>query len=282
MKRGRSFPSAQQSRKVRKAPFPVFAWEGIKIARIDFAALQDILRNWLRSPNNVTRVVVTINPEAILLARRQKRFRVVLRKADLAVCDGVGISFLARLAGAPFPVRITGYDVIFTLAGLCAELRATMFLAGGAKGVAARAASALRKRFEGLRIAYYAPAHQWRPELPPDFLRALRESKASVAVLAYGMPRQELWCARLQNCMPGLRVCVGVGGVLDVLAGRLPRAPRWCQLLGLEWCWRLACEPRRMPRILRAVVQFPLHAGYINFRNHIRSIYTKSSRPHRS
>jgi N-acetylglucosaminyldiphosphoundecaprenol N-acetyl-beta-D-mannosaminyltransferase len=38
---------------------------------------------------------------------------------------------------------------------------------------------------------------------------------------------------------------MGVGGSLDVLAGRIPRAPRWMRHVGLEWLYRAAREPRR-------------------------------------
>lgn len=41
---------------------------------------------------------------------------------------------------------------------------------------------------------------------------------------------------------------MGVGGSFDVLAGKVRRAPRWMQKLGLEWFYRFAQEPRRLWR----------------------------------
>jgi N-acetylglucosaminyldiphosphoundecaprenol N-acetyl-beta-D-mannosaminyltransferase len=41
---------------------------------------------------------------------------------------------------------------------------------------------------------------------------------------------------------------MGVGGTLDVVAGRVRRAPRWMQQTGFEWLFRLVQEPRRMWR----------------------------------
>jgi N-acetylglucosaminyldiphosphoundecaprenol N-acetyl-beta-D-mannosaminyltransferase len=41
-------------------------------------------------------------------------------------------------------------------------------------------------------------------------------------------------------------VVMGVGGAFDVMAGHVRRAPRALQVLGLEWSWRLAMEPRKM------------------------------------
>jgi N-acetylglucosaminyldiphosphoundecaprenol N-acetyl-beta-D-mannosaminyltransferase len=44
----------------------------------------------------------------------------------------------------------------------------------------------------------------------------------------------------------GVPVAVGVGGSFDVLAGKVRRAPRWLQRVGLEWLFRMAQEPRRL------------------------------------
>ena len=35
-----------------------------------------------------------------------------------------------------------------------------------------------------------------------------------------------------------------VGAAFDFHAGRMRQAPRWMQRLGLEWLFRLLCEPR--------------------------------------
>jgi N-acetylglucosaminyldiphosphoundecaprenol N-acetyl-beta-D-mannosaminyltransferase len=41
---------------------------------------------------------------------------------------------------------------------------------------------------------------------------------------------------------------MGVGGAIDVIAGETRRAPRWMQVTGLEWLYRLLQEPRRLLR----------------------------------
>ena len=38
---------------------------------------------------------------------------------------------------------------------------------------------------------------------------------------------------------------VGVGGSLDVVSGRLKRAPALWQKMGMEWLYRLIQEPKR-------------------------------------
>ena len=41
---------------------------------------------------------------------------------------------------------------------------------------------------------------------------------------------------------------LAVGAAFNFHAGLLPQAPRLMQDLGLEWLFRLACEPRRLAR----------------------------------
>ena len=40
----------------------------------------------------------------------------------------------------------------------------------------------------------------------------------------------------------------GVGGLFDFFAGSVSRAPHALRVVGCEWMWRLAQEPRRMAR----------------------------------
>ena len=41
-------------------------------------------------------------------------------------------------------------------------------------------------------------------------------------------------------------VIVTADHMVDVLAGKVKRAPRWVQRIGCEWVYRLVQEPRRM------------------------------------
>ena len=41
---------------------------------------------------------------------------------------------------------------------------------------------------------------------------------------------------------------LAVGAAFDFLAGAKPQAPGFLQRAGLEWLFRLACEPRRLWR----------------------------------
>ncbi len=188
--------------------------------------------------------IVTPNPEFLVLAQKDKEFREILNKADLAIPDGIGIVWASRILGEPLKERVTGVDLIDQLKVESEKLK--VFLLGGRNGVAEKISS------------------QW-PEVvgfsediedTGIFVR-IRQCQANILVVALGAPRQEKWIYENLKKIPSVKVAIGVGGVFDLISGRIRRVPKFLQKIGLEWFWRLIKEPKRLPRIFEAVVIFP-------------------------
>jgi N-acetylglucosaminyldiphosphoundecaprenol N-acetyl-beta-D-mannosaminyltransferase len=73
----------------------------------------------------------------------------------------------------------------------------------------------------------------------------VRASKADLVLVALGAPKQELWIAEnARELRPA--VLLGVGAVVDFIAGAVTRAPPWMSASGLEWLYRFGQEPRRL------------------------------------
>jgi N-acetylglucosaminyldiphosphoundecaprenol N-acetyl-beta-D-mannosaminyltransferase len=202
--------------------------------------------------------VVTLNPELVMRARRDAGLARVIRAARLVTADGVGVVWALRLTGQRIPERVTGIDLTLALAERAAGCGSPLFLLGAGPGVAQAAAQALAQRFPGLRIVGCWDGSP-RPGDDAEATARIRASGARLALVAYGAPAQELWIARNLPALPGV-VALGVGGALDMLAGRTPRAPRWLRAAGLEWLYRLARQPWRWRRML-ALPRFALLAS---------------------
>ena len=80
---------------------------------------------------------------------------------------------------------------------------------------------------------------------------------ANILFVALGVPRQEKWLRRYAAQLH-VPVAMGVGGTFDVMAGQVTRAPQWMQRAGLEWLYRLLCQPSRCLRML-ALPRFVWH-----------------------
>jgi N-acetylglucosaminyldiphosphoundecaprenol N-acetyl-beta-D-mannosaminyltransferase len=199
--------------------------------------------------------VVTVNPEFVVTAQSDAEFARVLASADLAVPDGAGLLLAARWMGTPLRARVTGVDLSRRLADMAARNGYRLFLLGAAPGVAQRAADRLVEDYPGLQVAgVYAGSPD--PAEEASIVALIRTAAPHILLVAYGAPAQDKWIARNLERLD-VPVCMGVGGVLDYVAGAVPLAPAWLRRLGLEWLFRLVRQPRRWRRIWRAVVVFP-------------------------
>ncbi len=221
---------------------------GFPIDLDDSGSVQQRIDAWLRETGGGLRHVVTVNPEYLIAARRSRRFGHVLRSADLALADGVGISIAARLLRLPAPPRITGNDLV-ELAARMEHANKRMFLLGSAEGVASAAAEVLRGRYSQAGIVGTFSGDP-SPAGWPDIAAALSAARPTLLFVAFGHPRQDLWIAtyREQLAGHGILVASGIGGVYDYLSGRVPRAPERMRRLGLEWLYRLIRQPWRVRR----------------------------------
>ena len=181
-------------------------------------------------------------------AQQDAAFRVVLEEADLALADGQGILWAARRLGHPLRERVTGSDAVPALCALAAERSWRVYFLGAAPGVAAEAAQRLQAQHPGLIIAgCYAgsPAAAEEDAICARILAA----QPDLLLVAYGAPAQDLWIAR-HKARLGVPVSMGIGGTLDFVAGRVPRAPLWMRRHSLEWLFRLLIQPWRWRRML--------------------------------
>lgn len=214
-----------------------------------------LIRRWLSAPAGTLRHIVTVNPEFAIAARRDRRFRAVLWDSALATADGIGIVLAGRILGVPTGGRVTGNDLVATLAEQ-GDPAPRLFLLGAAPGVAAAAAARLRADHPGIIIAG-THAGSPAPADWPEIAEHLHHTQPDTLLVAFGHPRQDLWIAahRQELADLGIVIAIGVGGVFDYLAGRVPRAPAWLRRLGLEWLYRLIRQPWRWRRQL-ALPQF--------------------------
>lgn len=192
--------------------------------------------------------VVTLNSEMAMMAQRDRGLAAIISGADLVVPDGAGVVWASRVLGQPLPGRVAGFDLMQELVACAGREGWPVFLLGAAPGVAEEAAARLEERVPGLRIAgthhgFFGDADE------PALVEEINASGARLVFVAMGAPRQDRWIARNRaRLRPS--VCIGVGGSLDVLAGRATRAPKWVGDMGLEWLYRLVREPRRFVRML--------------------------------
>lgn len=189
-------------------------------------------------------LVVTLNPEMVMRARREPDLAAIIAAADLVVADGIGVVRALRRRGHPDAERVSGIDLLWAYLPWAAHLGHRLALCGAAPGVAAAAAEHFRRHLPTLAVVAADPG-----DPGPEVADRLAATCPDVVLAAYGAGPQERFLATWLGHI-GAAAGVGVGGALDVFAGRVRRAPATLRHLGLEWLWRLAREPWRWRRQL--------------------------------
>ena len=191
--------------------------------------------------------VVTPNPEIVMTAQKDPAFQKVLSGAGLVLPDGIGVIKAAAILGRPLKERVPGIDVAAALMGRMAGSGTRLFLLGAKPGAAEAAAEKLRAAYPGLQIC---GTHDGYFQDDAPVVEAIRAARAEVVFVCLGAPKQEFWMAR-NGPETGAKLMLGLGGVLDVFAGAVERAPERWQRMGLEWLYRLIREPSRIGRMAR-------------------------------
>lgn len=232
------------------------------------------------------KIVVTPNPEMLLLAEKHSRFSSILNQAYLSIPDGIGILWAStfqeitkrnrsrlmillkalfalfavllfpKYIQKVFPERVTGVDLFEKMVDLSRKFHAPIFLLGAKEGVAEKVKEKLEKKYPGINIAGThagSPSHSDFPTIE----RKLKAAAPQMLLVAYGQEKQELWIHEHISKFPSVKVAMGVGGAFDFIAGVRKRAPSWMRKIGIEWLYRLIQEPRRIQRIYNAVIKFP-------------------------
>jgi len=191
--------------------------------------------------------VSTVNLDFLVRAQRDPGLMRLFRRTDLNLADGAPVVWLARLLGVEMHGRVAGADLVPALIRELAQTGARLFLLGGEGGVAAAAGARLGELYPGIVIAgtYQPPRAAVEEMKNAEILGRIAEARADVLLVALGHPKQERWIDMHRDQLP-VSIAIGVGCVLDLIAGRSRRAPRWMQAFGLEWFYRLVQEPRRL------------------------------------
>jgi N-acetylglucosaminyldiphosphoundecaprenol N-acetyl-beta-D-mannosaminyltransferase len=119
-----------------------------------------------------------------------------------------------------------------------------IYLFGGAPGVAAKALEKAQA-INGSAVFVGCADGFFKEKSEDELFAELKELKPDLVLVALGVPKQEMWINSNLSRLPAC-TAIGVGGLLDFVSGRIPRAPLWMRKTNIEWCFRLYCEPVRL------------------------------------
>ncbi|MDR1066971.1 MAG: WecB/TagA/CpsF family glycosyltransferase [Clostridiales bacterium] len=222
---------------------------GVKFESLTFDEALSRLRRFLDTEEH--NVCFTPNPEMLMSAWKDAEFRDILNKADLILPDGIGIIMASFFYRRKITRRVGGCDIVQELFKT-AEKPLRVYFLGAAPGVCALAKENVEKKYRNISVVGFNDGY-FDYEKEKLIIAEIQSLKPDMLLVGIGFPKQEKWIARHKNELP-VRLSIGVGGTLDVLAGAVKRAPKIFRSVGAEWLYRLISQPSRYKRMSRLPV----------------------------
>lgn len=202
----------------------------------------------------------------VMEAQDDPDFRRILNGAFLCTPDGMPMVWCGKLRGHRKMTRVYGPDLMLEVCAWSQASGCRHFFYGGMPGVPELLRDRLTRRFPGLKVVgcYSPPFRPLSPEELSQLQQTIRETRPDILWVGLSTPKQERFMAQYLAQLD-VTLMVGVGAAFDFHSGRVRQAPRWIQRSGLEWCYRMCTEPRRLagrylrnnPRfVFRTVLQF--------------------------
>jgi len=176
------------------------------------------------------------------------RFQQIVNAADRVTPDGVPLVWALRWLGVEKAERVYGPSLLPIVSDLARERGLSVGFYGGSADVLDELVRRIWRRFPGLNVSFaWAPPHRaLDPEEDRKVIDGIEASGTDILFVGLGCPKQERWIAEHRASLSC--VMVGVGAAFDFHTGHKAQAPGWMQVAGLEWLFRLGCEPRRLWR----------------------------------
>lgn len=195
-------------------------------------------------------VVVTPNVDHLMKLRKDAELREVYQQCDYRVCDSKIVQFASRFLGTPIQEKISGSDLFpaFYEHNKNNE-NIKIFLLGAQEGVAKIAQEKINQKVgRQMIVDCYSPSFGFENDEAEcqSILEKIKASGATVVAVGLGAPKQEKWINRYKKQLPGIKIFLAIGATIDFEAGYKSRSPKWMSEAGLEWLYRLLCEPQRL------------------------------------
>ncbi|MCM1992507.1 WecB/TagA/CpsF family glycosyltransferase [Oceanirhabdus seepicola] len=214
---------------------------GYSIYNKDIKSLIDDEIEW-----NSKKVVLSGNPAILYEGLNDKELNQHFKSSNtIIVPDGIGTVLLCKLKKKKLKEKIAGIEVLTSLLKVCSERNKKVYILGADKDTLNEAVKNIAYKFSGINICGYRDGYFKDTD---KVMEEINECSPDLLVVALGCPKQEKFIYENFNKM-NFNIAMGVGGSIDILGGKLKRAPKWMIKIGLEWAYRVIKEPFRIKRL---------------------------------
>lgn len=227
---------------------------GVPIDRVTKKQAGEKTKELVQTSHKSCKMIFAPNTEFIMKAQKDREFFDILKRSSLSTPDSVGVMLGAKMQHKEFPERIPGQAYFREVIEVGNQEGFTFYLLGGKPGIPEKTKETLLKEYPSLKIIGVHDGYLDK-ETEKQVISEINQLQPNVLFVAMGAPKQEKWIYEHHHELK-VDVATGQGGTFDYEAGKIPRAPKWIQKIGLEWLWRLAQEPSRIVRMAVLPIYF--------------------------
>ncbi len=208
----------------------------------------DVIRAIEEAIQKDEKIYISTCPVSTIMAcQRDPNVLTSVNAADIVVPDGVPVALLGRIGGYKKTRRVYGPALMQEVCKVSALKGYRHFFYGAQEHVLDNLENRLKRKFNGLLVAgRFSPPYRILSEKEKrDCVDMINQARPHIVWVGLGSPKQDVWMYENRGKIKA-PVMIGVGAAFDFISGNKLQAPRFVSAIGLEWFFRLCCEPRRL------------------------------------
>ncbi|BAY84256.1 glycosyl transferase, WecB/TagA/CpsF family protein [Calothrix parasitica NIES-267] len=195
-------------------------------------------------------VVFTPNLDHLMKLQKNYQFYRTYQQADYVVCDSKILMYASKFLGTPIQEKISGSDLFPAFYNYFKhDDKTKIFLLGGMGETAKIAQTKINSKVgRDIIVETYSPPFGFEHDEQEcrKIIKLINDSGANVLAIGVGAPKQELWLYKFKSKLKNVKTFLAIGATINFEAGHTKRSPKWMSEIGLEWLYRLLCEPQRL------------------------------------
>ncbi len=225
---------------------------GVGVHNVTLMEAAEICRGFVNAPTDKPKAVFTPNSEIIQSCVEDESLYSVINRGDLVTPDGIGVIYASKILGRPLKAKCAGYELGLEMIKYSNECGARIYFLGGKPGVADMARDKLLETYpDAVIVGTHDGYFKKEGEESDQIVELINAAAPDILYVCLGVPVQEKWILANREKFTTVKLCLALGGSLDGYSGNVKRAPTIFIKLGLEWFYRLLCQPSRIGRMMK-------------------------------
>lgn len=217
---------------------------GTPIANLGYAGVEQVVAEWIDTKRSEYVAICPVHSmvEAVLHSSHRQS----LSRSGLNTADGMPVVWAQQLLGHKAASRVYGPTLMLHLLDRANRDGWRVGFYGGSQEGLDILIDKLRLRFPKLRVAcaISPPFRKLTSNEDAEMVQRINDSDPDLLFVGLGCPKQERWMHDHKDRLDTVQL--GVGAAFSFHAGQVKQAPAFLQRIGMEWFFRLLCEPRRL------------------------------------